>query len=435
MGFVRPIIYSLAAISVSFYYYTVMRYSNNIPIADDFDAVLDFMARFNESSSLSDKIALIFLQHNEHRIALTRLTVLANYWLFNNINFKTLIMIGNIGLIGILIVIFLSYNKRDSESNNKRNLLWFIPVVFILFEPQYFGAIFFAMGTIQNFYVLLFAFLSLYFLPREGTKYFVIAAVFAAMSTFTSGNGIMCFFAGMLALFLQKRYKLLIIWSSIILLNAFVYLHGYVQPADHPSMFRTLLNQPGTVAQYFIVLLGNIVYIPHIMDNFDSFSTILYLPMVMGSLLLLFFVYLTINKYYIKNTVIYSFIVFILLSEMLAAAGRSSLGVFNALTTRYIVMSVLLVIFSYIAFLEISADKIIRKYFYIILAAAVSFNIYAFYSNHDKIVMLHKSVKQKFFFFKDYNTGLTYPNEKKAATILRTSINRGYYRIPDIDFK
>lgn len=406
---------------MGFYYLTVIRYSSNIPIADDFDAVLDFLNNFLEVSSLHDKIALIFSQHNEHRIVFTRLTVVAEYYLLNTINFKILIMIGNIGLIGILIVIFLSYNKRS--------LIWFIPVVFILFEPQYFGAIFFAMGTIQNFYVLLFAFLSLYFLARDGSVNFITAAVFGVMSTFTSGNGILCFIAGALSLLIQRRFKFLAIWLSIMSLNILIYLNGYVPPADHPNIIRTLITQPGTAAVYFIVLPGTAFYLPFKMDNAEIFSPALLVPMVMGVLLSAVFIYLTIKKYYLKNTAIYSFIVFILLSEALTAAGRSGFGVANALSTRYAIMSVLLVIFSYIAFIETIDGETIRRYFHLVLAAAISFNCLAFYINYDKIVTLHQSVEQGLIYFQKYNRGLIYPNQEKAGRILIRSINKKYYRL------
>ncbi|MBF0457965.1 MAG: hypothetical protein HQK99_08735 [Nitrospirae bacterium] len=415
------IIYSLAALAVGFYYLTVIRYGSNIPIADDFDAVLDFLNNFLEVSSIHDKIALIFSQHNEHRIVFTRLIVVAQYYLLNTVNFKVLIMIGNIGLIGILIVIFLSYNKRS--------LIWFVPVVFILFEPQYFGAIFFAMGTIQNFYVLLFAFLSLYFLTRDGSLNFITAAVFAVMATFTSGNGILCFIAGALVLLIQKRFRFLAVWLSVMSLNIIIYLYGYVPPADHPNMLRTLLTQPGTAVIYFIVLLGTVVYLPFKMDNAEIFSPALFIPIGMGVLLSVVFIYLTIKKYYLKNTAIYSFIVFILLSEVLTAAGRSGFGVANALSTRYAIMSVLLVIFAYIALIETIDGETIHRYFHLVLVAAISFNILAFYINYDKIITLHQSVEQGLIYFQKYNRGLVYPNQEKAGRILIRSINKGYYRL------
>ncbi|MEO5359209.1 MAG: hypothetical protein H7843_02040 [Nitrospirota bacterium] len=409
---------------MGFYYFTVLRYGSNIPISDDFDAVLDFLYNFNELSSFYDKIALLLLQHNEHRIVLTRLVVLGEYYLLNTINFKTLILIGNVGLVGILITAFLSHNKRS--------LVWFTPVVFILFEPQFFGAIFFAMGSIQNFYVLLFAFISLYFLSSNK---FILAAIFATMSTFTGGSGILCFITGVLALLLQKRFKLLAVWLVIMSINIFVYLYGYTQPTaltDLPAA------HPSATAIYFIMLLGNIFYIPSKMDTLEVFSPVLYLPLAMGVLLLAFFIYLTIRKYYLKNTALYSFLVFILLSEVLTAAGRSSLGLNNALSTRYIIMSVLLVAFSYIALIEIVDEKSIKKYFYMGLAAAISFNCLAFYINHSKIAYLHKSVKQGILYFQKHtyhnlghNLGLVYPNQKKARDILLRSIDKGYYRIPD----
>ncbi|MCG6553315.1 MAG: hypothetical protein L7F77_13400 [Candidatus Magnetominusculus sp. LBB02] len=426
MGF---IIYSLAALSVGFYYLTLLRYSSNAPISDDFDAVLGFLNDFISARTFNDKIALIFLQHNEHRIVLTRLFVLANYYIMNTVNFKVLIIAGNLALIGILAVIF--------KAHNKRSLVWFSPVVFILFEPQCFGTIFFAMAAIQNFYVLLFAFLSLYFMSKDGYKNFIAASAFAVIAAFTSGSGILSFIAGALTLFIQRKFRSLAVWLSLMLLTALAYLYGYVQPPDHSDIVKTLLARPGSAALHLIVLLGNIlVYLPtltiYIPPDASVFLPMLVMPLMMGLILTAFFAYLTIKGYYLKNPVIYSFLVFIVLSEALTAAGRCGIGIGNAVSTRYVIMSAVFCACAYIALIETTDSALIEKLFRVIVSAAVLFNIAAFYINYGKIAALHQYVEQGFLYFRTHSgnpMALQYPNQEKARKILIRSIIMGSYRL------
>ncbi|MBF0517070.1 MAG: hypothetical protein HQK97_08130 [Nitrospirae bacterium] len=419
------VLVTLSALPIGFYYFFVLKYGSNIPISDDFEAVLDFLNHYYEVSAFHDRVALIFSQHNEHRIVLTRLVVLAQHYLLRTINFKTLLMIGNIGIIGILIVIYLSHNRR--------NPLWFTPVIFILFEPQYFGAIFFAMCSIQTFYALLFAFTALSYLSRDASKYFILAAVLATISTFTSGNGILCFVAGVVPLLTHKRFKLLIIWILIMVINCLIYFHGYSQPLNHPSIIKTLTTQPTAAAVYFIMLLGNILYIPSKMDTLETFSPALYLPLTLGALIFAFFIFLSIRKYYLRNTSLYSFFVFILLSEAVTAAARSGLGLTNALTTRYIIMSALLLIICYLALIETLEPETVQKFFYVGLAAAIVFNCTAFYLNYEKISTLRTLLKRGFLYFQvNKDRGLAHPDQIKARMILLRAIDMGYYRVPEL---
>ena len=82
---------SLAALAI--YCLTVIRYAYNMPVGDDYDAILNFLNQYFETDWLS-KLQLLFGQHNEHRILLTRLISVIDLSIFGSINFSHLIWLG-----------------------------------------------------------------------------------------------------------------------------------------------------------------------------------------------------------------------------------------------------------------------------------------------------------------------------------------------------
>ena len=56
------------------------------------------------SSDLTASLKLLYTQHNEHIIITTKLVYLLDYWLFNEINFQRLILIGNIFHLGTFYI-------------------------------------------------------------------------------------------------------------------------------------------------------------------------------------------------------------------------------------------------------------------------------------------------------------------------------------------
>ena len=66
----------LAPILIHLYY--VCHYAVNIPLMDDYDAVLGFLNDFKKSGT-ADRVVLLFSQHNEHRILSSNLFYAAYY--------------------------------------------------------------------------------------------------------------------------------------------------------------------------------------------------------------------------------------------------------------------------------------------------------------------------------------------------------------------
>ena len=106
----------LGIIPLGVYFFILWKYSQNIPHWDDY-AIINFVNKFHATDDFFEKIKLIFAQHNEHRIAFTRVIALIITQIHGSLNFQWMIVFGNLALVGILIVL-VKFLKRNQLSIN-----------------------------------------------------------------------------------------------------------------------------------------------------------------------------------------------------------------------------------------------------------------------------------------------------------------------------
>src|SRR5205807_1357406 len=208
------------------YYAVVWQNAINMPFQDDFDSGLRFLTQYSKATTLADKCRLLFSQHAEHRIVLNRAVSLADYALFGQLDLRHMILFGNFALVIVLAILF---QTSFSYSRFPKRVFYFLPVPFLLFQINYWELTVWGMGSVQNFYALALSLLSLYALSRAGPgkTWFGMAAAAAIISTFTSGNGILTFVAGIAVLCLNKQYRRLAIWALLGTMTACLYFWGY----------------------------------------------------------------------------------------------------------------------------------------------------------------------------------------------------------------
>ncbi|MCD8540130.1 MAG: hypothetical protein LRY55_10440 [Leadbetterella sp.] len=130
--------------------------------------------------------------NNEHRVVNDRIFTLLVYLVTGRFELKALALLGFINLIGIF---FLFYQVLR---NQKVSYPAILPVVFLIFHAQYYESLQSLMVPFQNFSVILYLLLSLYFLVFR--KSFTWGFVFALAAIFSHGNGILAFILGVLIL-------------------------------------------------------------------------------------------------------------------------------------------------------------------------------------------------------------------------------------------
>ncbi len=364
-------------IAIVSFYFCLLRYCYNFPYFDDFEVILAFLNSYLTSGQLSEKIGLLFEQHGEHRVVFDRAVALAEYFVSGKIDFRVLILIGNAALLGLLILFYKAIPRPP-----KLAPLVLAPVAMLLFNFRYFQTSFWAMAALQNLWVLCFAFGSFYFLFQRPLYTTFIAVVLGWLATYTSGNGAGAFVAGAIVLALNRQLWTgkALIWTLGGLAAIVSYFHGYVKPAQSPAVIEPLTNDPVGYFGHVLALLGAV------------FTENVAAAVIIGGSLLAFVVYLTCRKYFRDNPIIYTLIVFLLLTSLVGGIARFGFGIEQALVSRYSIISTVLVVSCYLALVSVVHNRISTTGWMVILIITVCFH----YSTYAKYLPEKKKEKADF---------------------------------------
>ena len=416
----------LILVPVYRYYVVVFGNAVNVPFEDDFDSALAFASNYlYKTPTLLGKVERIFSQHNEHRIVLDRLAFLTDYSLTGHINFRHLILFGNLSLLVVLVLLFLASFRHLTPV---QKLAYFLPVSILLFQMHFWELTVWGMASIQNLYIVAFALLSFYALDRrqQQSAWFWVAVASAIVATFTSGNGLFVFIIGLLVLLLQKAYRPLGIWTAIGLATVALYFWGYAKPAHHPPIFETLTKTPGQFFDYFFTLTGS------------DFATQPTWPIRAGKWMLAVFVGLlvwkTAKRQLTGNLAILALLAFMYLTSLSVTMARSGFGIGQALSPRYGILPVMLLIGLYILTLETVKNRIIRPILaFIGLSVAVYVGQYSYQQNLPKVEDRTALLQYSSALYNDNKANLIlYRDGDDAKTIFPDALKRGIYEVPPI---
>lgn len=406
----------LAFLPIYIFYCSVFLFTVNIPYWDDYDSILNFTNNFQDSN-LKNKILLIFSQHNEHRIVFNRAVTLVSYYLTGKINFKLLVFIGNMSLIGLTILLL------KSSVFLQKKVLYFIPAIFLIFQPQYWGGIYFATPSLSNLSVIFFVFASLYLLKKESVKYFIFSLLLALLATFTNGNGIIVFFSALPVLIYQRKHKRIILWISTGMVCALFYFYGYIKPAYHPSIIDSVFVHP----LHTLIYLFHFVGLSFLNTGVNYGKSVYLIPLVTGIFFTSYFIYLIRIKFYKKNAVIISFILFLFLTSFAVSLCRSA---FDLFPSRYRIISVLISALFYLSLLEILPENKIKRFFPILLTFSILFNLISYYQNYNYFALQKEYLSEGLALWKEGKPSLSYPDANRANSIISTAIAKRRYSMP-----
>jgi hypothetical protein len=404
---------------VLIYFGYVFKISINIPFWDEFDSLCQFID-FYINKSFPKNLTYLFGQANEHRNFSYRLTLLLQYLILGRLNFRAVILLGNLGMIWL---IYLLYKLNPVF---KTNLLTFIPVVLLLFVPQNelsdWGMV--TWNSIIQYSLVL---TSLYFLNKHGSLNFAIATFFAIIATFSFGNGMLTFVVGFIIL-LQKEKKSMsqiTLWTAFMLVSIIFYFYHYHSATGIPSKLD-VLKQPINAVLFFFTIWGNLF------SALLNRELILYA--IVGVLIFMFLCFLIIKKWnIIKNyPLLSSYLTFFLLTASMATISRVGLGVVEASASRYMLLPILFVAIIYI--LTLYCYEFNKGIMFLILASSLLLYVARIHQQHYAIVQHRDRLSEGLVsYYKDPdNTSLPYPNQKRASEILSTSIAKGYFNPPPL---
>lgn len=196
----------------------------NVPWWDDFHGImLPVYNLFGDMSGL-EKFKSFFSLNNEHRVVNDRIFTGILFLIFGKFELKYLAILGFINLI-LLFFVYLKICK-----GNTKNYFHLLPLVFIIFQAQYYEGLQSLMVPFQNFSVILYTYLCFYYLSYKKIHKIIPAGIFATLAFFSHGNGVLALMIGIVILLMQQNYKQAIKWSIFSVCIIALYFWGYSKP-------------------------------------------------------------------------------------------------------------------------------------------------------------------------------------------------------------
>lgn len=386
----------------------LQKYALNLPIMDDYDAILGFLNQWQEQSG-SQRWSALISQHNEHRILSSRLIYAGWYLLTGQINILGIIYIANLQLL--LIFVLLSIMIIRFLGNYGYFLIAFAGLC--VFDASSYDNSNFAMSGLQNYGVILWFLSAMFCYTRKGYGWLAAGLFFQGMCMFSSGSGLL----GGICLFLfalLSRNKINMVTTGVTTLAlGLAYYAGYRQIPNEMAG-----KSLGGMMEFFLKLSAG---------HFGADQRILIGIVLYATLVICGFLLWRKGQLFTRETApILSLLLFIL-------AGIASISVFrsggkngidlDSYTSRYLILSHLL------AFVVMAAVAAVLKTYtwkWAVLGLAGLFYLKAYQQHYQYGEANFEKTQQRLL-----NVPFYYPDSTIAERITKTSCNKAIYCIDD----
>jgi hypothetical protein len=328
---------ALVLFPIALVYGVLFHEMRDVPLLDDYHAVLQFILTMKHLPSLGSKLLwIVAAQHSEYKLIFEHAILAAQWAITGDVRFEFLIVLGDLMMLGMLWVLWANYFAEERDLT-KRFFL-FAPVCYLILQLNYVDTLNWAMCGLQTIPVNMFALAAVHFLIRPRQRDFAMACLCVVLACFSSANGFLMAPVGLLFLLLARRgWRQIGVWS-ITCAGAFaLYLYRYTATivdthGAHASLAAKML--------YFVMLVGGAA------ENQHRF------PIRNGSLILGFgilavFAVACRKRFHREHAFAFYTTIWVLLTAAVITAGRSDGGLDTSLTGRYKIYSDLLLIFCY----------------------------------------------------------------------------------------
>lgn len=409
----------------SIYFWVVFGATSNFPYEDDYDSSIAAVNNYLKADTFSEKLSILSSRHVDHRMLVFRLFLLLNYHLFGQLNFQFLILLGNAFMVIVAYLMFKIF--RHTTQLHK---LYFVPVILILLNLRYWE-----IATIEFaipwYLIIIFSLSALYFLREFSPKKILLFLLFSTLSVWTYANGLLVFLAGLYLIYrLKLDLKFYVICLLCLGINAFLYFKGFLYQniSGRPELSYILTQDLVPLITYYLAMLGNfsIISISYIQIN----------SLIAGIVVLLLVGYMVVKKQYKHQPLVFAIIAFLLLTVAMTSMGRYFIGLWGAFSSRYTLITTVIICVLYISYAEILSSTRLSKtivllvsFFYFIGSVYMSYvSIYNFKVEMNRLHVLHNATGDKCF--------LRYPFGEAGVThadkILKHAEKTGVYSVPVI---
>jgi hypothetical protein len=388
----------------------------DVPFWDEFGTTLGFLTRLHDSSSWRETLGLFLAADQHHCMVTSRLIFAGSYLLTGQINFIALAAIGNLAILGAILV--LAAQPRDWNLK----LVYAALLCLLIFQLQHFENQLLSYAAIDHYQVVWWAAVSLAALQRRGAVWVALAGLAATAGTFTLAHGLAVFPAGVVLLALGRRWRGLAVWAAWAVAAGilFFWLAKPVAPSG-----ESLGSVAGlwAVVRYWLTLLGSVPGLEH--PDLSPLLGLLGLGVAAG---------LASREGWRREPVLGAFLVFVLGATLLMAYGRFTLAA-PQIASRYFVQSALF----WATLLTILAEVAVPKHRFLQWALPVTLYVSAFnvVASTRYLPVAEDFFRRRLETIRYYDKGLTlggapypiYPDHTQADQILNTALEKGIYRL------
>ena len=364
MAINRFFLLALIGLPVAIYFLLLGFYVLDLPKTDDYG---DSLMTFNEivqAENLKQKIQIFFTQHVDHRTTFSRSVYLFALMILGRFDYSLFIFIGNSALLIIALVMYRCLSQGGERAVSPWSM---IPIVYLIFQPSAYVSMFWAMASLSNYFVMLWALLCFYFLTQKNTASLFISLAFAMLAAFTQGNGIACLPLGLCYLLLIRKVdpypevvRHLVIWSGIgaIILIGFSWGYHFRAPMELPVSAKGVTMKIDLELSFIAVFH----WAAAIIGAAVAYGN-LWLASTMGVIVIAGLGYFSLKKTFRHYPALSLYLVFILLSITMIAVLRSTfLDIQYSLSSRYTFYSAqLIAVLAAVASHRLLAQSMVKK--------------------------------------------------------------------------
>ena len=213
-------------------------YAVDVPWFDDFEVVPGFLLQWINAKTWDEKLHWLFWPNNEHRMAYGKMLAVLQYNFTEKLNFQGLQGLANLSVVGLAGLLWLAFRRINQPT------WYFLPVVLLLFQPQYHLLSFWTITGLQHQPVLFFVCLAMYWLAVGSTRALVGALLIGWVATFTMSNGMFVWAAGAGVLLVQRRWIHLLVWLLTSAGAMSAYFYQFPANTANTRSFTRFLEHP-----------------------------------------------------------------------------------------------------------------------------------------------------------------------------------------------
>jgi hypothetical protein len=312
----------------------ILHFGVNLHYFDEWEP--DIAGLFVKAHHHQITLADLFAQHNEHRILVPRLLLLATNPLTHWNDFAVLTMEWGVIAATSLIFLYLIYRTRNGLSAGSLSI-WFLCNV-LIFTPVQYENLLWGMGlanVLPTFFIMLAIAMAI---SRFAVGVRLIVCIILAMAaTYSSGNGILAWLlVGILLIGysqpggMRRRRLVAAVWILACALTAAIYFYSYVRPAGNGQ--DSISSNLADISLYTISFLGG----PFAHGVEITASAAAYAAgSIMLALYLAAFVFFFLDRF--RQRMLPWLMVggYAILSALIAARFRAGSGIAESLVSRY----------------------------------------------------------------------------------------------------